>query len=136
MHAAYRNPKTAGYTGYKSKKHSKYSVFMRVFAVPGSAEKRGDTPGTGGDTSGETKMERNKYLKMCQRASYKTALAGAWWAAKWDAAELVQWRGSAYVPFDYRFGFRAGEVTGVAILHSPKTNSAVEASLKEVEEHL
>lgn len=79
-------------------------------------------------------MERDKYLKLCQRASYKEAYAGAWWEVKWDDTELVRWRGDLYVPFDYRFGFQAGAVTGVAILHSTRTHSVVEAALKEVEE--
>ena len=79
-------------------------------------------------------MERDKYLNLCQRASYKEAYAGAWWAVKWDDTELVRWRGDLYVPFDYRFGFQSGTVTGVAILHSTRTHSVVEAALKEVEE--
>lgn len=61
-------------------------------------------------------MERDKYLKLCQRASYKEAYAGAWWAVKWDETELVRYKGDLYVPFDYRFGFQAGNVTGVGYL--------------------
>lgn len=79
-------------------------------------------------------MERNEFLKKCQLASYKTDAAGAWWAVKWSEDELVRWRGELYVPVDYMFGFKGGNVTGVAILHSTKTNSEVHAMLKEVEE--
>lgn len=79
-------------------------------------------------------MERNDYIRLCQRASLKTDYAGVWWAVNWDESDLVRWRGGLYVPFDYRFGFKAGTVTGVAILHSTRTHSVVEAALKEVEE--
>ena len=79
-------------------------------------------------------MERNEYLKKCQLASYKTNAAGAWWAVEWGKDELVRWRGELYVPVDYMFGFKDGDVTGIAILHSTKTNSVVHAMLKEVEE--
>lgn len=136
MHATYRKPQNNRVHRVQIKKSFKiFSIHAGFRRTRFSRKTRGHT----GDRRGHKRrnqMERDKYLKMCQRASYKTALAGAWWAAKWDASELVEWRGSRYVPFDYRFGFRAGEVTGVAILHSLKTNSAVEASLKEVEEHL
>ena len=79
-------------------------------------------------------MERNEFLKKCQLASYKTDTAGAWWAVKWSEDELVRWRGELYVPVDYRFGFKGGNVTGIAILHSTKTNSEVHAALREVED--
>ena len=79
-------------------------------------------------------MERNEYLKKCQLASYKTDFAGAWWAVQWDENDLVRWRGDLYVPVDYMFGFRQGNVTGVAILHSVRTNSVVHAALREVED--
>lgn len=79
-------------------------------------------------------MERNEYLKKCQFASYKTNTVGAWWAVKWSKDELVRWRGELYVPVDYMFGFKGGNVTGVAILHSTKTNSVVHAALREVED--
>lgn len=78
-------------------------------------------------------MDRNEYLKKCQIASYKTDTAGAWWAVDWNKDELVQWRGELYVPVDYMFGFKGGNVTGIAILHSTKTNSEVHAALREVE---
>ena len=79
-------------------------------------------------------MDRNEYLKKCQLASFKTDYMGTWWAVKWDETDLVRWRGELYVPVDYMFGFKQGNVTGVAILHSTKTNSVVHAMLKEVEE--
>lgn len=78
-------------------------------------------------------MERTEYLKLCQTASFKTDFAGAWWAVRWNPEELVRWRGSLYVPVDYRFGFRKGEVTGVAILHSPYAHSEYHVPLREVE---
>ena len=78
-------------------------------------------------------MERTEYLKLCQLASFKTDFAGAWWAARWNPEELVRWRGDLYVPMDYRFGFRKGEVTGVAILHSLRAYSEYHVPLHEVE---
>ena len=78
-------------------------------------------------------MERNEYLKKCQLASFKTDYMGTWWAVKWDETDLVRWRGELYVPVDYMFGFKSGNVTGVAILHSTKANSVVYAALREVE---
>lgn len=103
---------------------------MRCFGVTAFAGRSGYKA----DTGGYTHMERDKYLKLCQRASHKEAYAGAWWAANWDKSDLVRWRGDLYIPYDYRFGFQAGSVTGVAILHSARTCSAFEAPLKEVEE--
>lgn len=79
-------------------------------------------------------MDRNEYLKKCQIASYKTDTAGTWWAVDWKKDELVRWRGELYVPVDYMFGFKGGNVTGIAILHSTKTNSELHALLKEVED--
>jgi hypothetical protein len=79
-------------------------------------------------------MERSEYLKKCQLASYKTDTAGAWWTVDWSEDELVGWRGELYVPVDYMFGFKGGNVTGVAIMHSTKANSVVHAMLKEVED--
>lgn len=79
-------------------------------------------------------MDRNKYLKKCQLASYKTDYVGAWWAVKWDEKDLVRWRGDLYVPVDYMFGFKQGNATGIAILHSVKTNCVVNAALAEVED--
>lgn len=79
-------------------------------------------------------MDRNEYLRKCQLASYKTDYAGAWWAVKWDEKDLVRWRGDLFIPMDFRFGFLQGNATNIAILHSPKTNSVVNAALKEVED--
>ena len=72
-------------------------------------------------------------MKLCQTASFKTDFAGAWWAVHWNESELVRWRGNLYVPVDYRFGFRRGEVTGVAILHDPTAYAEYHAPLHEVE---
>lgn len=36
----------------------------------------------------KTKMERNDYIRLCQRASLKTDYAGVWWAVKWDESDL------------------------------------------------
>lgn len=47
-------------------------------------------------------MERKKYLEMCQRASFKSHYSGAWWRAKWNPEELVQYQGNKFVPIDYK----------------------------------
>ena len=33
-------------------------------------------------------MERNDYIRLCQRASLKMDYAGVWWAVKWDESDL------------------------------------------------
>ena len=80
-------------------------------------------------------MERNKYLKMCQEASYKTACTGVWWAVNWNPEELVSFEGTAYVPVDYRFGFRAGTPTHIAIIHDTKANTEYNVPLEELTEY-
>lgn len=79
-------------------------------------------------------MERKEYIQLCQRASFKTGYAGAWWAAKWDDEELVYWKGEQFVPVDYQFGFRKGNPTHQAILHDLKANAVYIAPLSEIEQ--
>lgn len=56
-------------------------------------------------------MERKPYIELCQRASFKTFYARAWWRAKWNPDELAYWEGKPFVPVDYRFGFVKGNET-------------------------
>ena len=78
-------------------------------------------------------MERSKYLELCQRASFKIDLSGAWWKVKWNREELVRWRESLYVPVDYRFSFRKGRALHTAILHDLQANTEYMVLLSEVE---
>lgn len=78
-------------------------------------------------------MERNKYLLMCQKASFKTGYAGAWWSAKWNDDELVRWKNTKCIPIDYRFGFQKGNATHLAILHDMQANAIYTAKLSDVE---
>ena len=78
-------------------------------------------------------MERGKYIELCQRASFKTDSSGAWWKTEWNREELVRWKGSLYVPVDYRFGFRKGKALHTAILHDLKANTEYTVLLAEVE---
>lgn len=79
------------------------------------------------------KMERDSYLKKCRDASVIMG-TGAWWEIKWKPENLVKFRGDMYIPVDYQFGFKGGNITGVAVLQSTKSNSVVYAALKDVVE--
>ncbi len=78
-------------------------------------------------------MERLEFIRMCQRASFKTDMAGSWQFVRWNDNELVVWRGAKFVPIDYRFGFRKGEATHLAILHDLRANAEYTVRLSEVE---
>lgn len=78
-------------------------------------------------------MNRSEFIVLCQKASFKTGFAGAWWAAKWNLDELVQWRGKKYIPIDYRFGFKCGNATHQAIIHDMSANAEYTVKLDEVE---
>lgn len=78
-------------------------------------------------------MERQKYIALCQQASYKTGSTGVWWKVRWNSDELVLFRGTRYVPVDYRFGFTDGSPRHIAILHDMKSNTEYQALLSEVE---
>ena len=78
-------------------------------------------------------MERNDYIRLCQKASLKTDYAGVWWAVKWNESDLVRWRGGLYVPVDYKFNFQHGVPQHTAILHDTESYSVINARLAEVE---
>lgn len=77
-------------------------------------------------------MERQEYIILCQKASFKTDLSGGWRAVRWNDEELVAWRGAKFVPIDYRFGFQKGEATHLAILHDLRANAEYTVRLAEV----
>lgn len=80
-------------------------------------------------------MERNEYVLMCQKASFKTACSGAWWNVKWNPDELVKYQGHVFVPVDYKFGFQKGKPLHLAILHALESNTEYTALLKDVEKN-
>lgn len=77
-------------------------------------------------------MERQDFIRMCQKASFKTDMVGGWQFVRWNDDELVAWRGAKFVPIDYRFGFRKGEATHLAILHDLRANAEYTVRLSEV----
>ena len=83
-------------------------------------------------------MDRNDYIRKCQQTSIKTDYAGAWWAVEWNDDDLVTYTGESnlpkgkYIPFDYRFGFKRGEPTHVAILHSLTSSTEYTVRLSEI----
>lgn len=77
-------------------------------------------------------MDRQDFIRMCQKASFKTDVAGSWQFVRWNDDELVAWRGAKFVPIDYRFGFRKGEATHLAILHDLRANAEYTVRLSEV----
>ncbi len=77
-------------------------------------------------------MERQDFIRMCQKASFKTDMVGGWQFVRWNDDELVAWRGAKFVPIDYRFGFQKGEATHLAILHDLRANAEYAVRLAEV----
>ena len=80
-------------------------------------------------------MERNEYVLMCQKASFKTAFSGAWWKTKWNPDELVKYQEKKFVPVDYRFGFEKGKPIHLAILHDLESNTEYTALLKDIQKN-
>ena len=80
-------------------------------------------------------MERNEYVLMCQKASFKTACSGAWWNVKWNPEELVYWEKKPFVPVDYRFGFIKGNAQHLAIIHDLEANAEYTVRLEEIESY-
>ncbi len=78
-------------------------------------------------------MDRTAFLQLCQRASYKADTVGAWWLMNWEPQELVSWKGVAYVPVDYRFGFHKGQARHLAILHDLRSNTELTVRLEEIQ---
>lgn len=79
-------------------------------------------------------MERDKFILLCQKASFKQHFSRAWWQTKWNDDELVSWNGSKYVPIDYRFGFQKGTPRHLAIVHDLKADCEYTILLSEIEE--
>lgn len=80
-------------------------------------------------------MERKEFIEMCQKASFKQHLSGAWWRTHWNPEELVKYQGKLFVPIDYRFGFEKGNPRHLAILHDLEANTEYTALLEAVEKN-
>lgn len=76
-------------------------------------------------------MERNDYLKMCQKVSVLPD--GVMHTKKNVPAELlVKYNNKTYYPLKLEIGFVDGEVQNTAILHELKANCTVYCSLEYV----
>ena len=42
-------------------------------------------------------MERQDFIRMCQKASFKTDMVGGWQFVRWNDDELVAWRGAKFM---------------------------------------
>ena len=68
----------------------------------------------------------------CSAASIKLEQAGAWWAVEWKPEDLVTWREGLYIPYDFRFGFKAGKPMNIAVIHDLRSNTEYHAPLSDV----
>lgn len=76
-------------------------------------------------------MERNDYLKMCQKVSLLPD--GVMHTKRVVPDELkVQYNGKTYYPLKLEIGFVDGEVKNTAILHELKANCVVHCMLDYV----
>ena len=76
-------------------------------------------------------MERNDYLKMCQKVSLLPD--GVMHTKRVVPDELkVQYNGKTYYPLKLEIGFVDGEVKNTAILHELKANCTVHCMLEYV----
>ena len=77
-------------------------------------------------------MDRNEYLRKCQKASSVIAAKGVWWQVEGEPADLVKYRGDLRGPHAYRIDFKSGEPIHIAILHDLKSNTEYTARLDMV----
>lgn len=70
-------------------------------------------------------MERNEFLKMCQRVSIKMKQSGGWLGTAWDTDDLVRWDGALYVPISYILGFDGDKPTHTAVIRDIKAGCCV-----------
>lgn len=76
-------------------------------------------------------MERNDYLKMCQKVS---VLSNGVMNTKKNVPKelLVNYNGKTYYPVKLEIGFIDGEVDNTAILHELKANCIIHCELDAV----
>lgn len=79
-------------------------------------------------------MDRDKYLRLCQRASCKTH-GFSQLAETWEPRDIVRYGGINYIPMGYAMKFdHHGAPIHTAILKGMIGNCCIHAPLKEVEE--
>lgn len=78
-------------------------------------------------------MDRDKYLKLCQLASYKTR-GFSQLTEKWNDDELVRYDGVDYIPMEYAMKFHYdGKIIHTAILRGVNKNFCIHVPLDKVE---
>ena len=77
-------------------------------------------------------MDRNEYLKKCQKASSVIAAKGVWWQVNWEPTDLVKYNGDLRVPHAYRIDFKSGVPLHIAILHDLRSNTEYNVELEKV----
>lgn len=81
---------------------------------------------------GHKKMERDKYLKMCQRCSVLPRGIGGVIPNIPDDL-IVEYKGIKYYPYRYVMAFdNQGNVINNAVLHELKANCIIECNLSQV----
>lgn len=79
-------------------------------------------------------MERNRFLKTCQKVSMlKDGISGI----KQNVPDelLVKVNNIIYYPLKFEMSFKKGETQNIAILHDLKSNSIVSVNLEKVAEY-
>ena len=81
----------------------------------------------------ERELDRDKYLKLCQLASYKTR-GFSQLTEKWNDDELVRYDGVDYIPMEYAMKFHYdGKIIHTAILRGVNKNFCIHVPLDKVE---
>lgn len=75
-------------------------------------------------------MDRNEYLKLCQKASMYTSKS-----MQIPSNLLVKCENIAYLPYGYKMTFDEGVTLNTAILKDLKANAMVYANLERVKQN-
>lgn len=75
-------------------------------------------------------MDRNEYLKLCQKVSMYTIKS-----TQIPSNLLVKCENIAYCPYGYEMTFDKGKTQNTAILKSLKANSVIYADLERIEKY-
>lgn len=73
-------------------------------------------------------MDRNEYLKLCQKASMYTSKS-----MRIPSNLLVKCENIAYLPYGYKMTFDKGKPRNTAILKDLKANAIIYADLERIE---
>lgn len=75
-------------------------------------------------------MDRNEYLKLCQKVSMYTSKS-----MQIPSNLLVKCENIAYLPYGYKMTFDEGETLNTAILKDLKANAMVYVNLERVKQN-